>query len=60
MVRYSDINLLNVVNEKVDELKRDKIFFKILKKYGLDDSYIILLLIILSEVSNIDKILLII
>lgn len=40
-VRHNDTNLLNEVNEKVDELKRDKTFSKILKKYGLDDSYII-------------------
>lgn len=40
-VRHSDINLLNAVNAKVDEMKRDKTFSQILKKYGLDDSFII-------------------
>lgn len=54
-VRHSDTNLLNAVNEKVDELKRDKTFSKILKKYGLDDSYIIPPSTTSSEASNIDK-----
>lgn len=40
-VRHNDTNLLNAVNAKVNELKRDKTFSKILKKYGVDDSYII-------------------
>lgn len=39
--RHSDKNLLNAVNEKVDEMKKDKTFSKILKKWGLDDSFII-------------------
>lgn len=54
-VRHSDTNLLNAVNEKVDELKRDKTFSKILKKYGLDDSYIIPPSTTSSEASNIYK-----
>lgn len=40
-IRHGDTNLLNAVNEKVDQLKRDKTFSKIFEKYGLNDSYII-------------------
>lgn len=40
-IRHNDINLLNEVNAKIDELKRDKTLSKILEKYGLNDSYII-------------------
>ncbi|WP_392485958.1 substrate-binding periplasmic protein [Haloimpatiens sp. FM7315] len=34
-VRKSDTTLANAVNEKIDEMKNDKTFFKILEKYGL-------------------------
>lgn len=40
-IRHEDTNLLNAVNEKVDGLKRDKTFSEILKKYGVNDSFII-------------------
>jgi len=40
-VRQGDTTLLNAVNEKIDELKKDKTLSKILKKYGLNDSFII-------------------
>ena len=40
-VRQGDTTLLNAVNEKVDELKKDKTLLKILEKYGLNDSFII-------------------
>lgn len=39
--RHNDINLLNSINGKVTELKKDKTMSKILRKYGVDDSLII-------------------
>ncbi|AOR22806.1 ABC transporter substrate-binding protein [Clostridium taeniosporum] len=39
-VRKSDVNLLNEINKKIDDMKKDKTIIKILRKYGLSDDYL--------------------
>ncbi|SFC50114.1 ABC transporter substrate-binding protein [Clostridium uliginosum] len=39
-VRKSDVNLLNAMNKKIDDMKKDKTINKILEKYGLSDKYL--------------------
>lgn len=40
-VRKSDVTLLNALNKVIDEMKEDLTITKILKKYGLDESYLV-------------------
>lgn len=40
-LRKSDISLQTALNEKLDEMKRDRTILKILKKYGLNEDYYI-------------------
>ncbi|MDS0527689.1 ABC transporter substrate-binding protein [Clostridium sp. SHJSY1] len=40
-LRYEDTTLVNAMNEKINDMKRDKTFNKIIKKYGLDEKNIV-------------------
>ena len=40
-VRKSDTTLADAINKQIDEMKIDKTIIKILKKYGLDESYFV-------------------
>ncbi|WP_252230525.1 ABC transporter substrate-binding protein [Clostridium sp. ZBS15] len=39
-IKKHDITLLNAMNKKIDDMKKDKTIKKILKKYGLSDKYL--------------------
>lgn len=40
-VRKSDVNFVKAINEQIDEMKNDKTILNILKKYGLDEGYLV-------------------
>ncbi|MDS0526989.1 ABC transporter substrate-binding protein [Clostridium sp. SHJSY1] len=40
-IRHEDTTLLSAVNEKINEMKRDKTFSQIVKKYGVNENSII-------------------
>lgn len=40
-VRKSDVTLLNAMNRKIDDMKKDKTIEKIFEKYGLSDKHLI-------------------
>ncbi|MBW6408688.1 ABC transporter substrate-binding protein [Clostridium weizhouense] len=40
-VRKNDVNLLNSMNKKIDEMKKDRTIQKILAKYGLGQEYLV-------------------
>lgn len=40
-LRYEDTTLLNAINEKINEMKKDRTLNNIVKKYGLDENDIV-------------------